>query len=86
MTISKKALKTGFAAVALMGAVSVVPAQADSYINQVNPLDKQATAVNKVKKADRKRVHVRPASSRKTQNFGVYVRDTRGEGYGPNGR
>lgn len=86
MTTNVKLRTTGIATALLIGFAAAIPAQADSYINQVNPLDKQTTKTHKAKKSDRKEIRIRPASSSKTQNFGTHVRDTSNEGYGPNGR
>ncbi len=86
MTTNAKLRTTGIAMALLIGFGVAIPAHADSYINQVNPLDKQVTKTHTAKKSDRKEIRIRPASSSKTQNFGVDVRDTSNEGYGPNGR
>ena len=89
-------IRVALAAGVLSVAAFASSAQADSYINSQNPLPQQRGAyaqgaqvapAYRVAPRPRPRVQVSPAASpQQGTNFGVLVRDTRGEGYGPNGR
>ncbi len=76
-------LKAGLTAVALFTASSVFTVQADSYVNSQNTFKKHTTQKVHVTKRKSNRVVVSPARAGKRQNFGVHVRDTSREGYGP---
>ncbi len=65
-------------------------ANADSYINTKQFIGlggATASAKSEQKVERKKRVQIRPASTRsgKKYNFGSLIRDTSREGYGPNG-